>query len=75
MHKIGLRSSNMCDTCNVTEDVDHFLFHCSKHGSLTSCLKDAAASAKQSLSLKLVLSQEPFLSIIYNYISVNNIAI
>ena len=75
MHKIGLRTSSLCDTCSVSEDVAHFLFQCRKHASLTSLLQDAASAAKHSLSLALVLSQEPFLSIIYNYISVNNIAI
>ena len=75
MHKIGLRASSLCDTCNISEDVAHFLFQCRKHGSLTSLLQDAASAAKLSLSLALVLSQEPFLSIIYNYISVNSIAI
>ena len=75
LHKIGIHPSGLCDICNIPEDVDHFVFNCIKHVSLTSLLKSAAFSNKSTLSLKLVLSHEPFLSIIYNYISVNNVTI
>jgi ribonuclease HI len=75
LHKIGLHQTGLCSTCNVTEDVEHFLLYCSKHMELSSKLKDTAMMLKVVFSLTLILSEEPFLSIIYSYICENNISV
>jgi len=42
---------------------------------LSSKLKDTAMMLKVVFSLTLILSEEPFLSIIYSYICENNISV
>ena len=69
LFKIGLHPDGMCMVCRVQESVEHFLLKCAKHQKLTNLLIEAAGNQGLSPSLSLFLSSEPFLTIIYQYVS------
>jgi len=73
--KIGLHQTGLCETCLVPETVDHFLFHCNKHKELSILLLGSASALGHSTSLNIVLSLEPYMSIIYCYVTSNSIRI
>ena len=69
LFKIGLHPDGMCMVCHVLESVEHFLLKCARHQKLTKLLTEAAVNQGLSPSLSLFLSSEPFLTIIYQYVS------
>ena len=73
--KIGLHQTGLCDLCNVSESVDHFLLSCIKHKELSYLLSGSASALGHMPSLQLFLSSEPYVSIIYNYVNSNFIKI
>ena len=73
LHKIGLDATGMCERCNSTESVEHFLLECPSHKRLTDQLKDATNSLNHQLTVQNLLSNEPFISLIYSYIKNKNL--
>ena len=75
LFKIGLHPDGLCSVCNVLESVEHFLLNCAKHQKLTKSLSDAAINQGLIPSLRLYLSKEPFLTLIYQYVVTSKIKI
>ena len=73
LHKIGLHDSGLCDICRVPETVEHFLFNCPSHCFLTKSLYDTAEAFKHVPSIGLVLSEEPYQQLIYQYVKSHGI--
>ena len=73
--KIGLHQTGLCETCNSSESVKHFLLNCTKHKELSYLLRGSASALGHVSSVQLFLSSEPYISIIYNYANANFIRI
>jgi len=54
LHKIGQHDTGLCDSCNMVEDINHFLFFCSKFIPHRDALK--ASLGRCSNSLQYLLS-------------------
>src|SRR5271163_2075790 len=73
LHKIGLHDSGLSDICRVPETVEHFLFNCPSNCFLTKSIYDTAEALKHVPSIGLVLSEEPYQQLIYQYVKSHGI--
>ena len=75
LHKIGCHPTGLCDVCGRDGMVEHFLLNCEDHKELSSRLKSVAISRNLIVSVRMILSEEPFLNIIYSYICAKKISV
>ena len=75
LFKISVSDSSLCDTCGVTENVEHFLLHCKKHTDLKNKLNSIANSLKLPLSVNRCLGNNSLLKCIVSYALQNKITL
>lgn len=67
--------SDLCDTCLVRENVEHFLLECVKHFSLSLELVNLILEKNESCDVFSVLKDPDCLNIIWQYLSTNSILV
>ena len=73
LYKIGLKESNLCDTCGVPDNVPHFLLLCTKHVELQNDLKCMTNALKIQFNVNSCLNNNITLKHIVSYVLQNNL--
>ena len=63
--------SPLCDTCEVTESIEHILLECKKE-NISNILKDKCNSYKSEFNLKSLLDVGCLQSAVYNLVKIIN---
>ena len=73
LHKIGIKPTPLCETCQVNETVEHFLLSCKNNQKMIKELLSEFIKLrpKMSLSVKTALSEPTLINIIYKH-SISN---
>ena len=75
LKKLNLRDSDLCTTCNKTEDVSHFLLECLNHSELHKDLKNVLEKNKLTFNVENCLTVDLCQRTIYKYIIKNELKI
>ena len=57
--------TGLCNTCNVFETIDHYLFNC-KESKIGTCLTTKCRELKIDLNLTIALTNKELINVIYN---------
>ena len=73
LHKIGIKPTPLCETCQVNETVEHFLLSCKNNQKMIKELLSELIKLrpKMSLSVKTALCEPTLINIIYKH-SISN---
>lgn len=73
LFKIGVKDSNLCETCRVPETVEHFILYCTKHQDLHNNLNNLVKGLMLPFNLQSVLNNNITIKHLVSYISKNNL--
>ena len=68
LHLFKKKESNLCDTCNVKEDVHHFLFDCTKYRDFQVERNDVLLNFNTILTIQTLLGQTRWFGEVWNYV-------
>ena len=69
---INIHDTGLCATCNVEEDVNHFLLHCTEHQQHIQKLQQAANTANITMTVKNILTKPQMRDHLWEYIKNTN---
>ena len=73
LFKIGISDTDLCNTCGVLENVEHFLLHCKKHSELFDKLQNKTSEYKIPLKISNILNNNSMLKIITTFVFKHNL--
>ena len=68
LNKIDKNIDSKCSSCNVNEDIEHFLTECCNNNAMLESLKRECARMNVDFCLSNILECKALIDIIYNYI-------
>ena len=74
LQKIGLHKDGRCDTCNLRQDLEHFVFECVETLEMREKIK-AAWKGNGSMCLKEICSKKVYQDIMIEFVLKNSITI
>lgn len=68
LHVLGKRAHNRCNTCDVKEDVSHFLLHCMEYQEFQVELNDKLLNANHTPSIGSLLGNSMWYEDVWKYV-------
>ena len=75
LHLLGKRPDSLCDLCQVTEDVPHFLMECRKFLDEMVERNDSVLELRKTLSISTLLTDPDCMDIVFKFVKETGIDI